>query len=246
MKWTQYSQKLQQKIAHPRHAGPMSKSVLEEMVFTESTGALRLYLVIDRTDGVIAQARFCVAGPSVLIGIAEALCCWLTRKRIDRARRLSAELLEAQLRDHPNRIALEDSVSSYLNQAIEALEEALSGCGDVFSELEDFTDSPIAPKEGIDPIKAAQWEDASTEQRLEWIQALIASDIQPYIALDEGGVEVLELRDDFEVVIRYSGACTTCYAATGSTLNAIAQILQTHLHPQIRVTPDLTAIQLPQ
>ena len=66
-------------------------------------------------------------------------------------------------------------------------------------------------------MKTAQWEDASMKQRVEWIEALIASDIQPYIALDEGGVKVLELRGDFEVVIQYSGACTTCYAATGST-----------------------------
>lgn len=245
MKWPQYSQKLQQYISQIRHAGSMQPSTLEEMRLVQSTGPLRLYILIDTTDKVIAKASFCVAGPSILIGISEALCCWLTRKRIDRARRLGAELLEAQLRDHPNRAAIDTSDSPYLNQAILALDEALDSCKDLFSDLEDFTDSPLVPVRGETAIKAAQWEDASAKQRLEWIEALIASDIQPYIALDEGGVKVLELREDFEVVIQYSGACTTCYAATGSTLSAIEQILKTQLHPQIRVTPDLTAINTP-
>ena len=58
MRWTQYSKKMQEYISCARHAGSMQKSALEEMRLVQSTGALRLYILIDTTDGVIARRDF--------------------------------------------------------------------------------------------------------------------------------------------------------------------------------------------
>ena len=68
---------------------------------------------------------------------------------------------------------------------------------------------------------------------------MIKNEIQPFIALDAGGVEVLEL-DGLEVKIAYEGACVTCPSATGATLSAIQEILRAQVHPGLEVKPDLS------
>ena len=83
------------------------------------------------------------------------------------------------------------------------------------------------------------WASFSHGERLATIKAVIESDVQPYVALDEGSVIVKELKGELEVIITYAGSCTTCYSATGSTLSAIQGVLRAKVHPAISVTPDL-------
>ncbi|MCP4265610.1 MAG: NifU family protein, partial [Candidatus Brocadiaceae bacterium] len=66
----------------------------------------------------------------------------------------------------------------------------------------------------------------------------IDKEIRPYIELDAGGIQIHELKD-FELFISYEGACTSCHAATGSTLSAIQNILKSRIHPDLFVTPLL-------
>ena len=67
-------------------------------------------------------------------------------------------------------------------------------------------------------------------------------EVQPYIELDAGGIEVPELKNGQEVVIAYQGACTTCPSSTGATLNAIQEILRARVHPSLTVKPDLSLL----
>ena len=63
--------------------------------------------------------------------------------------------------------------------------------------------------------------------------------MRPYIALDAGGVEVLNLVDDHQVLIAYQGSCTSCYSAVGTTLSYIQQVLRNKVHPSLVVVPDI-------
>jgi NifU-like protein len=77
-------------------------------------------------------------------------------------------------------------------------------------------------------------------QQMTVLEQIIASDIRPYVELDAGGVQVLEVVAHREVIIAYQGSCTTCHSATGATLNAIQQILRTKVHPELVVIPDMS------
>ena len=63
--------------------------------------------------------------------------------------------------------------------------------------------------------------------------------MRPYIALDAGGVEVINLLEDKEVIIAYQGSCTSCYSAIGTTLSYIQQVLRAKVHPSLVVVPDI-------
>jgi len=84
------------------------------------------------------------------------------------------------------------------------------------------------------------WVDLTIKQKIALIEEVVASDIRPYIELDAGNVQILNLLNDREVIIAYQGSCTSCFSATGTTLSYIQQILRAKLHPELIVIPDLT------
>lgn len=196
--------------------------------------SLNLYLLVDESDGIIADAKFQAFGPTALIGAMDAAAELLIRKNYDQARRLSADLIDKHLRDHPNIPAFPQEVSFYLNLVLFCVEEAASKCMDI-PIADGYVSTPVMSVEGTGSYPG--FEGLSQKQKIALIEEVIATDIRPYIELDAGGVQIVDLIDGKELIISYQGTCTTCYSATGSTLNAIQQILQAKLSPDLFVTP---------
>ena len=189
-----------------------------------------LHILIDVNDGVIADVRYQMFGGIYLLGILDSLATLLLRKNYDQARRVTADLIEKE-GEFPEEAYRE------INLALSALDKALADCDDI-PLAEEYVSTPVnfsIEQTGEYP----DWENLSYEEKLGAIKFVIDKDIRPYVELDEGGVTVKELQEDTKVLITYEGSCTSCYAATGSTLSAIQQILQAKIHPQITVIPDL-------
>jgi NifU-like protein len=245
--WSRYSKKLASKIENPRCAGFFTQEEATSRGMRLAVGkegnkqegnSVALYLLVDESDGVIADAKFQVFGDTALIGAAEAACELLLRKNMDQARRISAELIDKHLRDKSDKPSFPEEVGGHLNLVLFAIEEAAQQCLDI-----PFAETYVAPP--MDFSSTADggypgWENLPTKQKIAVIEQVITDDIQPYIALDAGGVRILELKNDRELLIAYEGSCTSCYSATGATLNAIQQILRAKVHPEIVVTPDLS------
>lgn len=241
-----YSRKLVQSIENSRHAGAFSSQegdskgmrcafAVAGSVYEER--ALRLSLLIDETDGVIADAKFQAYGPPLLLGILEATCSFLVRKNLGQMARLTAEIIEKQLQDRGGEKAFGNEGNSFVNFVIEAIEQIEEQC-------QDLLDKHFEPPTPLSPVSQGGkrylgWEILSKEEKLAIIEEIVASDIRPYIELDEGGITVMDLIGN-EVVISYQGACTTCYASTGSTLQAIQTILQEKVSSDLTVRPDLS------
>jgi NifU-like protein len=251
--WARYSKKLIQKIENPRHGGSFSSEESKERGMrlcvgkigkNEEGNCLYLYLLIDETDGVIADAKFQVFGQSALIGAAEAACEILIRKNYDQARRLTADLIDKQLRDKSDTPAFPEETFGHLNLVLDAIEQAAEQCLDI-----PLADAYIpTPLEGLstDSEGYPGWANLTREQKITLIEEVIAKEIRPYIELDAGGVQVTDLVDDRELIIAYEGACTSCYSATGATLNAIQEILRSKLSADLRVIPDASLLFLPK
>ena len=104
--WNDYSHLLTERILKPRNLGRFNENAgaLQEMrVVTGRVEAqgniLIMSLVVDETDGIVADAKFQAFGETALIGAADAACEVLLRKNYDQARRLSADLIDRKLRD---------------------------------------------------------------------------------------------------------------------------------------------------
>ena len=238
--WTKYSRKLKSKIENPHHAGSFTPEEAKERGVRlvmgkqeKSIDIVVLFLLIGETDGVIADAKFQVFGPSALIGAAEAACELLIRKNYDQARRLTAELIDKQVRDKSDIPAFPEESNTYLNLVIDAIEMAAEQCLDIPFAVPTPLDAHREGGEGYPGFALL-----NREQKIQVIEEIIATEIRPYIELDAGGVQIVDLVDDRELIIAYQGACTSCYSATGSTLNAIQEILRSKVDPHLIITPD--------
>lgn len=246
--WVRYSKKLASKIDKLRCAGFFSleesdardmRLAIGEAGRLEDGNIVRLYWLVDRDDGIIVDAKFQAFGQSALLGAAEVASELLIGKNYDQARRMSASLIEQQVQDKTNSAAFPPETSPHLNLVLEAIENAAEKCTDLPLALNYV--APPMPLEATELTGEGYpgWLQLSQPQKIAVIEDVLNRDIRPYIALDAGGVEIVNLVSDNELIIAYQGSCTSCYSSVGTTLSYIQQILRSKVHPGISVTPKL-------
>lgn len=246
--WSRYSKKLAAKIEKPRCVGFFSaaESEARDMRLVEASegrfdegNIIHLYWLVDRDDGIIVDAKFQAFGQSALLGAAEVACELVIGKNYDQAMRISATLLDQQVRDKAEVPAFPQETMPHIQLVLDAIEMAAKQCTDI-----DLPKNYVAP-----PVPLAMgevreggypgWEDLSIEQKIAVIEEVLDRDVRPYIALDAGGVDVLNLINDVELIIAYKGSCTSCYSSVGTTLSYIQQVLRAQVHPSLVVVPNL-------
>ncbi|MBX9744634.1 MAG: NifU family protein [Chlamydiales bacterium] len=239
--WEGFSKKLREKVDRLHYVGFFTLEQAQQRhmrLCIGKEGRLSFYWLVDESDGVIADVKFQAYGPIGLIAAGEIACELVLRKNYDQASRISADLLDQHVRDRKDLPAFPKETYSFLNQAISAIEDAASTCMDIPYTVE-YDATPIEYDFGEIPGGIPGWEDFPTSQKLSLIKEVIDKEIRPYVELDAGGVNVLAIKDEREVVISYEGACVTCHSSTGSTLSAIQQILRARVHPSLVVIPEL-------
>lgn len=246
--WARYSKKLATKIDQARCSGWFSKEEAEARLMRLAEGAegnlsdgnaVILYWLVDKDDGIIVDAKFQAYGQSVLIGAAEAACELLIGKNYEQARRISADLLDKHLRDRSDVPAFPKETYPHLNLILGAIDLAADQCTDIpFADT--YVSTPIPADMGeVLPGGYPGWLELPLKKKLAVIEQVLDQDIRPYIALDAGGVSVLNLLNDKELVIAYQGSCTSCYSSIGTTLSYIQQVIRAKVHPDITVVPEM-------
>jgi NifU-like protein len=247
--WAKYSRKLNAKIDHPHSGGAFTNEESTERGMRLAVGEggaiddgnfICFYWLVDPQEGVVVDARFQCYGQSALIGAAEVACELLIGKNYDQARRIGTELIDRQVRDRPDEMAFPKETNPHLNLVLEAIDHAADQCIDI--PLAPSYVAPPAPHDIGEVLEGGYpgWQTLSKVQQLALIEEVIARDIRPYIELDAGGVKVLDLIQEREVLIAYEGSCTSCFSATGTTLSYIQQVLKAKVHPDLIVIPDLS------
>ncbi len=248
--WFRYSKKLALRIEKPLYVGSYSqeeavergvKLVVGSSGSFESGNLVRFYLLIDETDGVIADARFQAYGQSALIGAADIACEIMIRKNYDQAKRITSDLIDKHIRDKKNIPSFPEETFAQLNQILSAIDSAVEQCEGI-----PLAESYVAPPIHEFDVATGErrefpgWDKLSVKQQIAVVEEVIATDIRPYIELDAGGIEILNLLNSRELIIAYKGSCTSCQSSTGATLSAIQHILRMKVHPEIVVTPDMS------
>ncbi len=246
--WSRYSKKLALRIENPYCVGAFSDKDAQERDVHVARGAngsvtegsfIEFYWLVDKQDGVIIDSRFQAFGRSALIGAAEVVCELVIGRNYDQASRITAELIDRHVRDKNDIAAFPEESYSDLNFALEALDKAGADCKGI--PLSQTYVAPPITNRDIDIVDGGYpgWSELGLKQKLAVIEEVIAKEIRPYIELDAGGVEVINLLNDKEVIIAYQGSCTSCYSATGATLSFIQQVLRARVHPDLDVTPNM-------
>ena len=248
--WSRYSKKMATKIEQARCAGCFTKEEAEARLMRLAEGRegsvadgneVIFYWLVDKDDGIIVDAKFQVYGQSVLIGAAEAACELLVGKNYDQARRVSADLIDKQVRDRSDVPSFPKETYPHLNLILGAIDQAADQCTDIpFADTYVTTPIPLNMADVV-PGGFPGWIELPLKKKIAVIEQVLDQDIRPYIALDAGGVSVLNLLNDKELVIAYQGSCTSCYSSIGTTLSFIQQVIRAKVHPDITVVPDMSA-----
>jgi NifU-like protein len=245
--WAHFGKKLLQKIENMRHAGRFSAEEALERHMRLAIGSegrcITIYLLVDESDGVIADAKFQAFGPAALIGAAECACELLMRKTYDQASRITPDLIDRQAQGKAEGCAFPAGAHHFLNTVIKAVKKCAEQCIDIPCAKE-FVPTPLDPHTSEGGALYPHFASLTKDQKIAVIETIIASDIRPYIELDAGGIEVLDLEDDHKIIIAYQGACTSCYSATSTTLSAIQEILRAKVAPHLQVIPDASFLKL--
>jgi NifU-like protein len=245
--WSRYSKKLAAKIEKPHNMGSFDPQQSEQRGMRLVIGmegdvrdgnCVQLSWLVDNEDGSIVDAKFQVLGQSALIGAAEVACDLLVGKNYDQARRIGVDLIDKQVRDRADLPAFPQETAPHLNLVLDAIDYAAEQCSDI--PLPNAYVAPPAPSQIGEVVEGGYpgWEAMAPNKKMAVIEQVLNDDIRPYIALDGGGVEVVELKGN-ELVIAYKGNCTSCFSAVGATLSYIQQTIRAKVHPDLQVIPDL-------
>lgn len=234
--WSQYGQQLGQAIIYPQYAGSLDypegkgyRLIIADEGSSNEGNFFTFYWWVDEKNGLIVNVRYRVFGTTVLIGALEAVSRLIIEKNYIQAERIEIGLIQAQWKEK-----FPTEAYPYIDLVISGVKAAASQCADIVSV---GVISPVYSEEGTDTVYE-EWDTLTLQEKLLVIERVIKERITPYLQLDEGGVRVIELLEENKVIIAYEGACTSCYASQGATLQSIQHILQTCIHPTLVVIPD--------
>jgi len=77
-------------------------------------------------------------------------------------------------------------------------------------------------------------------QRIKALEAVIDEKIRPMLVMDGGDMEIIDIKEsgsNFDVYIRYLGACSGCAAGSMGTLYAMEGVLKEDVDENIRIFP---------
>lgn len=246
--WYKYSKKVAARIENPRCAGHFDavaseargvRQVGADAGFAEDGNKVRIEWLVDRDDGIIIDAKFTAFGQTALIAAADACCEVCIGKNYDQAKRLTIDHIDKALRDKSEVQAFPKETQPHIQLVLDAVVEAADQCTDI-----PLASSYVAPPVPTDKLHIEGdgypgWMDLPYQKKIAVIEQVLDEDVRPYVALDAGGVHVLNLQENSKVIIGYSGTCTSCYSSVGTTLSYIQQVLRAKVHKDINVIPDL-------
>lgn len=202
-------------------------------IISKNNQFIMISILVSLDDGTIFDAKFRCNGAPYVIGMCELLMENLIRKTYAQAGHISANYIEKLIEDKTEQTLTKSSYQA-LNTLVELIDDLTLQCQDIPVQ-DTYLETPI--EESLEENCIEDFFERSHSEQLEILNTVIEKQIQPYIAIDQGSVEITKLEAG-RITIKYDGSCTSCIAATGSTLDAIQKILRARVHPQLSVQVD--------
>ena len=223
----------------PKHRGAIFQTEADDKglaLVDAKSGTLKIYVLIDPDAEQVLNVKFFTYGGQVLTAFANIFCEELLDKKIEEIQNISFENLFGKF-------GLEPSNADF--QTVAKLSEIIA---EAYPEKKKIALAARAAM-GSAKLKAfsaegreqadEHWRNLSKDEKLEQIEECLNDNVRAMLAGDGGGLEVLDIKDEKTVLIRYQGACAGCGAAGEGTLYYIENQLQQHVYYDLTVEPDL-------
>jgi len=106
--------------------------------------------------------------------------------------------------------------------------------------LEEYEKEKMAKAADASGMGGADFAQMTIVQRIKAVDKVIDDNIRQMLIMDGGDMEILDIKENganFDIYIRYLGACNGCASSSTGTLFAIENILKEKLDENIRVLP---------
>ncbi|MDR2581649.1 MAG: NifU family protein [Fibromonadaceae bacterium] len=201
------------------------------------SGTLKIYVLFDPEAEQVLDTKFFTYGGPLLTALADILCEELVGKKIDEIQNLSLENLFGKFDVKPS------------DEAFQIAAKLPAMITEEYPEKKQIALAAIAAM-GSAKLKAhtitgraeadAEWNALSEAEKIAKVEEALDVSVRAMLAGDGGGLEVLGIKNNKTVSIRYHGACAACGAASGGTLYYIEDQLQQHAYYDLNVEPDWT------
>ncbi|GHV13134.1 hypothetical protein AGMMS49938_07140 [Fibrobacterales bacterium] len=202
-------------------------------------GSLKIYVLTDPENEQILDTKFFTYGGPILTALADILCDYLVLKNV-------AVLGELATDGALEKLFAEYEVSPQ-DEDFQTVAKLPAMLWETYPQKKQIALAARAAM-GSAKLKAfsaegkkeadVEWSALSDAERLERIEECLNDGVRAMLAGDGGGLEVVEIKDEKRVVIRYQGACAGCGAAGGGTLYYIEDQLQQNVYYGISVEPE--------
>ena len=210
--WTRFSKKVLLRIDLPYCIGLFTQQDADARGLHLAKGSqgaisegnrIEFFWLVDRSDGVVIDSRFQAFGNTALVGAAEVACELLVGKNYDQAKRITADLIDKHVREKPDLPSFPEETFGHINLVVDAIEMAALAC-----EGLPLAETYVAPPVTGHEIKVIEggypgFTELTLKQKLAVIEDVLSREVRPYIELDAGGITLLNLVNDTEVLISY-------------------------------------------
>ncbi|AAF38973.1 hypothetical protein C6H88_00495 [Chlamydia muridarum str. Nigg] len=244
--WSSFPAKSLRLFFQPKHGGLLSQEQEDEhsQLIIGKQGHLLMgntlifYWLVNKTNGIIQEAKFQFFGHPYLLVLAEATCSLVIGKTFAEAYKMTINDLEQEVHGRTQPSIFREDLSPLYHLVMDALDIAIEQCVDI-----PVNDSPFPFKDALlqlndgDPYSKEEWENLSYDEQLSTLNIMMKEKIAPLVAMDEGSVRIVHF-EGLTVTIAYSGNCSSCLSAVGSTLNSIGQLFRAHVYPLLEIKVD--------
>jgi len=217
----------------PRHRGVyfLEEATAKGMAFVSTkVQDTKIFWLVNPDEERVVNAKFFTYGGPDSVAIGEALSDMVIGASIQEAFSVSGEDVIAHL-----------AASNYFPFNKEPL---ISQINDLISNMKQ--DHPLAlAKLSLSEMKASnaknaqnstedeKWLKMSNSERIKLIEEAIDGQVRDALAVDGGGIDIVEVKDDWNVYAEFQGACSSCSASIGSTFIVVENVIKSKVNERL-------------
>ncbi|MDH5476900.1 MAG: NifU family protein [Nitrospinota bacterium] len=195
----------------------------------------KIFWLIDPEEEKVVKAKFFTYGGSDSVATGEAICDIAQDSPMQEAFSITGEQVISHLEQSNYYPFNKDSLINQINSLIANLKQdypvalaKLSLSGKKASELKKATGSAEDEK----------WLKLSKSERIELINQAIDGQVRDALAMDGGDIDILDIKNDWDIYAEFQGACSSCSASIGSTFLVVENVIKAKVNERLTLVAN--------
>ncbi|MDH5511233.1 MAG: NifU family protein [Nitrospinota bacterium] len=222
----------------PKHRGVyfLEEATAKGMAFLSAkVRDTKIFWLVDPEEEKVVNAKFFTYGGPDSVAVGEALSDMVIGAPIHEAYSISGEDVIARLAASSYFPFNKESLVSQINDLISRMkqEHPLALAKLSLSEVK-----ASEAKEARNSTEDEKWLKMSNQERIQLVIEAIDGQVRDALAVDGGGIDILDIRDDWNVYAEFQGTCSSCSASIGSTFIAVENVIKTRVNERLTLVAN--------